>query len=79
MNLAEAEDFWSKQLDPGLRQALGHLEERKHRVLESKYFLGHTNEEGAAHTGEALATYKRLVKAALEELRGMFTPQGATM
>jgi RNA polymerase sigma factor (sigma-70 family) len=79
MNLAEPETFWEKQLDPSLREAYARLDERKKRVLEAKFLMGYSNEEGASRTGEALATYKRLLKAGLEELRSMLIPSGATM
>lgn len=52
-----------------LRRALDRLEPRRRRVLECKYALGCTDADGAARTGEALGTYKRLARQALAELR----------
>lgn len=78
-NLADPHASWENPPEPGLRDALARLDERKRRVIECRYFLGHSNEEGAAHTGDSLATYKRLLAAALEELRQVLVPRGELM
>jgi RNA polymerase sigma factor (sigma-70 family) len=68
------EEFWDKQLDPGLRHALEALEERKRSVIECRYLLGCTNEEGAARLEIPLGTYKRLLSQGLSELGDSLLP-----
>ena len=63
-------------LDISLRKALAQLDERRRRVLECKYFLGFTNEEGARHTGEPLGTYKRLLTSGLAQRHDLLVPRG---
>ncbi len=58
-----------QRLEIDLERALERLEPRRRRILESKYALGCTDAEGAATVGEALGTYKRLLREALFELR----------
>ncbi|MBW2698722.1 MAG: RNA polymerase sigma factor [Deltaproteobacteria bacterium] len=69
MELSEPEDFCARQIDPGLRKALEALEARKRGVLETRYLLGCTNEEGARRLAIPLGTYKRLLAQGLAELR----------
>jgi RNA polymerase sigma factor (sigma-70 family) len=64
----EADEFWEKQLDPGIRRALDALEERKRLVIECRYLLGCTNEEGSTRLGIPLGTFKRLLTQGLSEL-----------
>ena len=52
-----------------LSRALETLPPRLQRILEHKYALGCTDAEGAERAGEALGTYKRLLRQALAELR----------
>lgn len=63
------ETVFENRLDLDLRAALEDLAVRKRHVLECKYFLGHTDSDGAAKLGESLGTYKRLAREALAELR----------
>ena len=44
--LAEAEDFWARQMDVGVRGALDRLDQRKRSALEAVYLVGFTYEEG---------------------------------
>jgi RNA polymerase sigma factor (sigma-70 family) len=76
VELGELEGFWAKQMDPGLRKALGGIEERKRRVVETRYLLGCTNEEGSSRLEIPLGTYKRLLSQGLAELRALLLPEG---
>jgi RNA polymerase sigma factor (sigma-70 family) len=58
-----------QRLQIDLERALERIDARRRRILESKYALGCTDAEGAAEVGEALGTYKRLLREALLELR----------
>jgi RNA polymerase sigma factor (sigma-70 family) len=75
LELGEPEDFWAKQMDPGLRKALGGIEERKRRVVETRYLLGCTNDEAANRLEIPLGTYKRLLSQGLAELRALLMPE----
>ncbi len=72
--VGEPEEFWEKQLDPGVRHALEALEERKRRVIECRYLLGDTNKEGATRLAIPLGTYKRLLRQGLSELGDSLLP-----
>jgi DNA-directed RNA polymerase specialized sigma24 family protein len=64
-------------LDHGLEKAIAALDERERAAVISRYLLGHSVPEGVAFTGEAPATYKRLVQRGLATLRdriGLGTP-----
>jgi len=76
LELSEPEDFWARQMDPGLRKALEGVEQRKRRVVEARYLLGCTNEEGSSRLDIPLGTYKRLLAQGLAELRGLLLPGG---
>jgi len=52
-----------------LAGAMAALDERLRSILECKYALGCTDEEGAARLGESVGTYKRLARQALAQLR----------
>ena len=75
LELGEPEDFWERQMDPGLRSALEGLEERKREVVGARYLLGCTNEEGASRLKIPLGTYKRLLAQGLAELRELLVPE----
>ena len=56
-----------ERLQHDLESALHALSPRMQRIIEHKYSLGCTDAEGAARLGEALGTYKRLLRQALAE------------
>jgi RNA polymerase sigma factor (sigma-70 family) len=62
------------RLQVDLSRALAALGARHRRVLECKYELGCTDPEGAERCGEALGTYKRLVREALASVRRGLIP-----
>jgi RNA polymerase sigma factor (sigma-70 family) len=76
LEMSEPEDFWSKQMDPGIRTALEALDDRKRQVVECRYLLGCTNEEAASQLEIPLGTFKRLLAQGLVELRETLLPDG---
>ena len=75
LEVPEPDDFWDQRMDPGLRAAFESLEVRKRRVIESRYLLGQTYEEAAAHLEIPLGTYKFLLRQGLAELRERLPPE----
>jgi RNA polymerase sigma-70 factor (ECF subfamily) len=74
--ISEPEDFWARQMDPGIRKALDSLDDRKRQVVECRYLLGCTNEEAASRLEIPLGTFKRLLAQGLVELREILVPDG---
>ena len=61
-------------LDTGLRKALDRLDDRQRLAIDSRYALGCSNEEGAKRLRVSVATYKRVLSAAIGELRSQLVP-----
>jgi RNA polymerase sigma-70 factor (ECF subfamily) len=66
---ALADQFWSGQMDIGLRGAIDRLEERQRSALAAVYFEGFTYEEAAVQLGIPLGTLKGLLRDGLSALR----------
>ena len=71
LELAEPEDFWSRQMDLGVRGALDRLEAPQRRALVAVYLTGFTYDEAAAHLGVPLGTLKGQLREGLARLRAM--------
>lgn len=56
----------------GLRDAVGHLEEKYRRLIEMVYFQEYTQEEASQETGIPLGTVKTRIRFALGQLRQVF-------
>ena len=61
------EDDWIRSLS--LRQAMSHLSEREHGIIEKRYFEGRTQMEVAGEIGISQAQVSRLEKAALRQMQ----------
>jgi len=66
---ALTDEFWSGQMDLGVRGALERLEERTRRALEAVYLEGFTYDEAALRLDTPLGTLKGLLREGLAELR----------
>ena len=66
---ALADQFWSTQMDLGVRAALESLEERTRRVLEAVYLEGFTYEEASSRLSIPLGTLKGVLRDGLKTLR----------
>ena len=55
--------------DLSLRQAMAHLNEREHGIIEKRYFEGRTQMEVAEEIGISQAQVSRLEKAALRQMQ----------
>ena len=55
--------------DLSLKQAMAHLNEREHGIIEKRYFEGRTQMEVAEEIGISQAQVSRLEKAALKQMQ----------
>ena len=60
-------DDWVRSLS--LKQAMAHLNEREHGIIEKRYFEGRTQMEVAEEIGISQAQVSRLEKAALRQMQ----------
>ena len=60
-------DDWVRDLS--LKQAMAHLNEREHGIIEKRYFEGRTQMEVAEEIGISQAQVSRLEKAALKQMQ----------
>lgn len=63
----------------GVRETLGHLDEKYRHLIELVYFKGYTQEEVAEETGIPLGTVKTRLRVAITELRKLFGDAHAAM
>lgn len=63
----------------GVRETLGHLDEKYRHLIELVYFKGYTQEEVAEETGIPLGTVKTRLRVAITELRKLFGDANAAM
>ena len=61
------DDDWIRNLS--LKQAMSHLGEREHGIIEKRYFEGRTQMEVAQEIGISQAQVSRLEKAALRQMQ----------
>jgi RNA polymerase sigma factor (sigma-70 family) len=71
-----ADQFWSGQMDLGVRAALDRLEERTRRVVEAVYLEGFTYEEASSQLSIPLGTLKGVLRDGLSTLRQQILGEG---